>query len=225
MSVSKVVSMFIGGALLAVSTPGSGQSAGVWEGSLELSTGAQLNMRYVVTATRGDLEITMQVVDGPLSAVTDVDWTDEGLDFKWGAFQCRLKRHSDAYLGDCTIEGGGTGRLALNPPVDRVSGEAAPSAGGDVLNTESLVGTGASNMYDAIRMLRPRWLRPRGALKYSRPIFVTVYLDGQPMGQVSFLENLAPDAVRDARFYNAAEATFRFGSANEGGVLAVRGRR
>ena len=107
------------------------------------------------------------------------------------------------------------------PPAGRMD------AAADVLTTKDLLDTRAANVYDAVRRLRPRWLRARG-MGRSRPGYepvVKVYMESQFMGEVGVLRTLEPDAVEQIRFFNASEATTRFGTDHEGGVIVLVRRR
>jgi hypothetical protein len=53
---------------------------------------------------------------------------------------------------------------------------------------------------------------------------VAVYLGSQRMGDVEFLRSLALDAVDLVQYYDASDATTRFGIDNEGGAIVVTRR-
>jgi hypothetical protein len=208
--------------LLGRATPGRAQLPGTWEGFLELGRVGRLPVEYLVAMEGDELLVTMKTTDGPASPVTDIHWTNDDLLFTWGGFACRLERWTDAYQGDCAIAGDtATAFVSLNVPTPDQRNGSGWADGADVLRAEDLLATSARDMYNAIEALRPRWLLPRGPLKYNRAIHVNIYLDGQPVGDVSFLRGLEVGVVHTARYYSASDATFHFGRANEGGVIAL----
>ena len=204
---------------------------GVWTGTLALSGGPQLAIEFAVTTIDGSYAITMNVVDGPASPVSPSEVTRERMQFRWGAFECELTRTGEArFTGKCLGDDRTEAKLTLTPPPAVPAVADPPPQDADdrdrnVLRTEDLLSTRASNVYDALQRLRPQWLRARGPARIGRVAVVQVYLDHQPMGGVDFLRTLEPDAVAEIRFLTAAEATTEYGSQNEGGVIAVTRRR
>jgi hypothetical protein len=97
-----------------------------------------------------------------------------------------------------------------------------PPAGDRYLNAElltrsdfaSLVGT---DLLEAIRMIRPAFLRSRGSE-------VSVALDGVLVGDVSTLRTIPSNAVMTVRLLHGPEATMRFGIRHAGSVLLVTTR-
>ena len=90
---------------------------------------------------------------------------------------------------------------------------------------EQLLETQQSTVFDALRQLRPQWLRARGVRTADgERLPVSVYIGGQRMGTVNFLNSLDPQAVSEIRFYTASEATTTFGTGNLGGVIAITRR-
>lgn len=209
-------------ALVAQSlTPGS------WTGTMALASGPQVVMIYRVTATGDSVTLTMQAVNGPEIPASIMELEKDRLIFTWGAeplTTCRLQRRKDgSYAGKCTNPDGPVGDIAMIPPPTE---DAAPEElGEDVLTTEDLLATRASNAYDAIQRLRPQWLRARGPARLGRVAVVRVFVDNQPVGGVDFLRSLDPNAVREVRLFSASEASMRWGGNVEGGVIHVSRRR
>lgn len=96
----------------------------------------------------------------------------------------------------------------------------------DVLRREEIQMSGAGNVYDVIRMRRPRWLQPgqRGATSFTRGSAVMVYLDGQRFGGADMLQRLTVASVQWVEFLSASEAQVRFGHDNLAGVIHVHTR-
>jgi hypothetical protein len=96
-----------------------------------------------------------------------------------------------------------------------------------MLGREEIVQSAAGNLYDVIRMRRPRWLQPaqRGPTSLTRATApVRVYLDGQHFGGPDMLPRLTVASVQWVEFLSASEAQVRFGHDNLGGVIHVHTR-
>ncbi|HXF94654.1 MAG TPA: hypothetical protein VNI61_01000 [Gemmatimonadales bacterium] len=106
--------------------------------------------------------------------------------------------------------------------------DTGPAASTDrVLLQEEIEKSGAGTLYDAIRMRRPRWLRPtpRGPTSLTRASAeVTVYLDGQRLGGPESLRRLTAGSALWVEFLSPSEAQARFGSDNLAGVIHVHTR-
>lgn len=94
--------------------------------------------------------------------------------------------------------------LVLFPAV----GAAQDGTPSDVLTREQLVVTGRETVYDAVRRLRPRWVRMQ-----SRGIGlgdVPVYVDGVHAGGLVVLHTLPVDSVLWVQYSTARHARMRF---------------
>lgn len=112
----------------------------------------------------------------------------------------------------------GTGRTPDASPV--------PS-GDEVLLEEEIQMSNAGNLYDAIRMRRPRWLQrsqTRPTSLTRAPAEVVVYLDGQRFGGPESLQRLTARSALWVEFLSPSEAQARFGHDNLAGVIHVHTR-
>lgn len=103
----------------------------------------------------------------------------------------------------------------------------APPSGDRVLSQEEIEMSSAGNLYDVIRMRRPRWLqrsqtRPT-SLSHAQAE-VVVYLDGQRFGGPESLQRLTAVSAQWVEFLTPSEAQSRFGHDNMGGVIHVHSR-
>lgn len=103
---------------------------------------------------------------------------------------------------------------------------ATPRAEADLLTAEQLAGHGHQNAYDAIRQLRPQWLRSaRGQSSIvessSSQRGLRVYVDGILFGKASDLRSLEVRAVREIRFLDAGKATLQYGTNHAEGAVVV----
>lgn len=99
--------------------------------------------------------------------------------------------------------------------------------GANVILGEELAGSSADNALQAIKLLRPSMLRPRGAT-ISVPTGsadIVVYQDGVKTGGPSSLELVPIISVREIRFINASDATTRFGTGHAMGAILVTTKR
>ena len=76
--------------------------------------------------------------------------------------------------------------------------------------------------YDALRRLRPAFLRSRDVSTPSHSaVAVTVFVNGDRTNGVDALKSLLSRTVREIRFYEPPEANVRFGTGNNGGAILV----
>ena len=116
---------------------------------------------------------------------------------------------------------GGSGNAAATD--DRASRPASRSA--NLITAEELEASTAQNLFRAIEMLRPTWLRVRGTASVSTPgaaAALQVYLDNSHYGVVTALQQLTVTSVREVRYLDGREATTRFGTGHGAGAILVR---
>lgn len=110
------------------------------------------------------------------------------------------------------------------------AGACASASGGgarverDILLADEIQRTSAVTAYDAVRQLRPEWLRRRGrsSIQNARAEVIVVYLDGARYGGPDMLRSVAVGAVLEIVHLDASDATTRFGTGHAGGALLVR---
>jgi hypothetical protein len=102
-------------------------------------------------------------------------------------------------------------------------GEAAPStrrANRDLLTRAELEGGVHTNLYDAVRALRPHWFRAAASTSGSPRVpggtsagtgLPTVMLEGQAYGNVESLRNITASTVLEARYRSVSEAQGKYG--------------
>ncbi len=215
----RVSSFGILGLGIIFAAPATAQTltAGKWTGTLSLSTGATIEIEFAVQGEGDAIRIVMNAVSGPPQPVTDLELSDKEMSFTWGAFTCSLERKSDSkYEGECG--GAADAQLSLEAPTEQ------SSLGEDVVTGEQLGETQQTSVYDALRQLRPRWLRARGGGGATGTLTVNVYIGSQRMGTVDFLRTLDVQGVREVRFLTGSEATTMFGTDNAGGVIVITRR-
>lgn len=79
-------------------------------------------------------------------------------------------------------------------------------------------------LYDAIRRVRPNFLKPRGIAAYGAPetSVLTLYVNGDRMDSIEDLRRISCNEVLEVRFYEPQLANTKFaGHNNSGGAIAV----
>ena len=106
------------------------------------------------------------------------------------------------------------------------SGTPQTSRNRNVIAPEELTDSKARDAYHAVQLLRPEWLRSRGAvsMRDPTPTSVVVYVDGQRYGGPSTLEQFRLGSFKEMRFYTGSEATSRWGTGHAGGVIYLTTR-
>lgn len=105
--------------------------------------------------------------------------------------------------------------------------KSAPSAATSprqVLTQEEILAAGGvATALDAVRRLRPQFIRSRGVTSLRNPTAdqVVVYVNGIRAGGVQALEQIPAQDVREIRHVNARDATTKYGTGHTGGVLEV----
>jgi GDP-D-mannose dehydratase len=102
----------------------------------------------------------------------------------------------------------------------------APRASRNVLTYEEISRSNASTAFEAIRQLRPEYLRTRGAQSVQNPSaeYAVVYVNGVRAGDLGMLHSIRATDIQEVRYMNASEATTRYGTGHAGGVIEVRTR-
>jgi hypothetical protein len=109
------------------------------------------------------------------------------------------------------------------------TGGGSGSGGGrrDVLVHAELTGgtSPATNLYDAIRVMRPDWLNTRAGSSMMQAGTLFVYLDNARLGTPDQLRSIRTDQVESVRYVNPTEAQARFGADHVHGAILVTSRR
>jgi len=99
-------------------------------------------------------------------------------------------------------------------------GQSRPRLSRNLITADELSELSVSNAYEAVRRLRPAWLRARG--RSGLPV---VYRNNNRWGDdPRSLEDIRIDVISEMRFLSASDATTRYGSGFTGGVILVATR-
>ena len=95
----------------------------------------------------------------------------------------------------------------------------------DVITLAEIDSSSAADAYQVIQLLRPEWLRSRGAGSMSgAPSMPVAYVDGQNYGSLQSLQSFRTGSFKELRYYSASEATNRWGTGHTGGVVYLTTR-
>ena len=93
----------------------------------------------------------------------------------------------------------------------------------DLITQAELAEVTERNVFDAVRRLRPQWLRirGRGMVSINRESTIPVYLDGIRRGSTALLGRIRPSEVQEIRYLNPNDASLRYGSSHGDGAIQV----
>jgi hypothetical protein len=103
-------------------------------------------------------------------------------------------------------------------------GEGTSRSDRSMLQATEMQATGYSDLFQVIQTLRPQWLRLQGATSFRGQEEILVYLDGNRMGGVETLRQIAPSSVSSAQFLSGLEATQRWGLGHGMGAIVISTR-
>jgi hypothetical protein len=94
----------------------------------------------------------------------------------------------------------------------------------DTITVDDLRAANATNLYDAVRTIRPNWLRARSPNSLQNQGQVQVYFDDTRIGGVENLRQLPTQGVAYIRWYDPISASSRWGLDHEQGAIVVSTR-
>ena len=105
--------------------------------------------------------------------------------------------------------------------------EEAPKRSRDVITADEIAERNdIQTAYDAIRRLRPAFLRVRGSRSgQSGSDALKFYIDNMAETDPDVLKSLPATAVLEIRRLSASEATFRYGGDHPQGAIVIKTRR
>lgn len=95
-----------------------------------------------------------------------------------------------------------------------------------VITRDDIERTDAVTALDVVRRLRPQYLNSRGqsSLLLDPKTTPVVFLDAQPLGDVSQLDQVRVADLQEIHFFNGPQAVQKFGSRYGGGVIQLISR-
>lgn len=74
------------------------------------------------------------------------------------------------------------------------------------LTREQIMGAEATNLYDVIRRLRPRWLQVRSTRSFQMETLIAVMQNDMYLGDASTLKEMAPELAYEIEYMDGARA-------------------
>lgn len=103
------------------------------------------------------------------------------------------------------------------------SGSRAPKRDRNLITSDEITKSNATNAREAIERLRPAFLTTHGSISIQDPTPPTpiVYLDGIKYGDIRALETIPALTILTIQYLPSIEAGMRFGLGHEGGAILV----
>jgi hypothetical protein len=97
------------------------------------------------------------------------------------------------------------------------------SAQREILTAEEIAAANVGTAFEAVRQLRPEFLRSRGTMSMRDPSgeYAVVYVNGMRMGGPEQLNTIRAGDVASIRFVSASDATTRWCTGHAGGAIEV----
>lgn len=76
----------------------------------------------------------------------------------------------------------------------------------DVLTREEIMGANATNLYDVVNRLRPRWLQVRSTRSFNMETEIAVMQNDMYVGAAETLKEMAPELAYEIRYLEGARA-------------------
>jgi hypothetical protein len=108
------------------------------------------------------------------------------------------------------------------------AGASGPRPDRNLITAEEIAGISVSNLFDAVRLLRPEWLNQRPnptTIVPGNETDMVVYMDRIRFGTPEQLRQFPPSAAVSIRFLSPSEATGEFGVGHLKGAILVTTRR
>lgn len=102
----------------------------------------------------------------------------------------------------------------------------------NVISSEEITASSATNAYEVIQKLRPNFLRTRGAVHGApvgganniETVDLVVYLNENRLGGSDQLRQISTTEIREIRYYSASEATTKWGTGHSAGAIQIVSR-
>ena len=97
----------------------------------------------------------------------------------------------------------------------------------NLITAEEIAGVSVSNLFDAVRLLRPQWLSTTNpsTFRVSAEGTIVVYMDRIRFGEPEQLRAFPPSLAVSIRFLDPSEANAEFGVGHLKGAIVVNTRR
>ena len=102
-------------------------------------------------------------------------------------------------------------------------GPARASRNPNLVTAAELAESTQINLFDALRRLRPAWLRVRGSgtVRSNQETFIQVYIDNVLRGSSALLARIRTSSVSEIRYMDPNDASLRYGSSHRDGAIMI----
>jgi len=116
--------------------------------------------------------------------------------------------------------------LAISP----LAAQERPKSSSTLITAEDIERAHVNNAFEAVQLLRPRWLRVREVLTLPgsgetgndmQMQQIHVYIDERDKGDVEFLRTIPSEAIFTLRYMSTNEAGARFGPSSGPGIVVT----
>ncbi len=83
----------------------------------------------------------------------------------------------------------------------------SPSGRSNVLTREEILGAEATNLYDVINRLRPRWLQVRSTRSFNMETQIVVLQNDMYLGPAETLKEMTPDLAYEIEYMDGVRAS------------------
>jgi hypothetical protein len=100
----------------------------------------------------------------------------------------------------------------------------SPRRSANLITEEEIAASTARDALEAVQLLRPDWLIPRGVASIRSPeaTIPVAYLENNKLGDVENLRNIPTMDIAEIRFVNSHDATTLYGTGHVGGAIVVK---
>jgi hypothetical protein len=77
----------------------------------------------------------------------------------------------------------------------------------DVITREEIMSSGAINLYEVVRRLRPQWINIRAARSFTTETEIVVFQDEMHLGGPEALKQIGPELAYELRWLDGVRAT------------------
>lgn len=115
--------------------------------------------------------------------------------------------------------------FVIAPTACASSGEGGTRSSATVLTQEEMLAAPASNLYEVVDRLRPRWLQSRAVMGLSGPPQILVYLNRTYLGGPEMLRDFEAGEVYRLRYMDGPQASAQLSgypsSIHVGGAIVI----
>jgi hypothetical protein len=106
------------------------------------------------------------------------------------------------------------------------TGTKSPRRSNSLITAEEIAASAAKDAFEAVQLLRPDWLIPRGVASIRSPqaTIPVAYLENTKLGEIENLRNIPAMNIAEIRFINSHDATTLFGTGHVGGAIMVKSK-